>query len=173
MPKYNLVHAGGRAAPYIGTIAEAAAAETAAEAVESLALTDTGSTPHWTYSATAEDNGTAGALDGTPGVIYNGAITTAQRVNARVALSAGTIAPEAADDMALGIYKNSTLVATFDNETVAGEFVFDELDSETIQAQIDTVVDAVVNGDVIRVGLIGLGEETVDVDVAPGQISIG
>ncbi len=175
MPAYQLVQSGGRSAPFTADFTEAVAAETVAEAAEALALEGANTTPHWEYSATAEDNGTAGSLDGQPGVIYQGPVTTAARVNVRdLVLAAGTIAPEAADSVAAGIYKNSELVGTLDNETVADEYVFDELDAETITAECDIVVDAVAPGDVIRVGLLGLGEETVDVDVAVGgAVSIG
>jgi hypothetical protein len=175
MPKYNLVQSGGRGIPVALSFTEAAAAETVAEGAEALALTEAFESPDWTYSATAEDNGTAGALDGEPGVIFKGEVTQAVRVNVKdLVLAAGTIAPEAADKVVAGSYKNSTLVATLDNETVANEYVFDELDAETITAEVATIVDAVAPGDVIRVGLAGLGEETVDVDVAVGgAISIG
>ena len=42
------------------------------------------------------------------------------------------------------------------------------MDAETVVAEGDTIVDAVAPGDVIRVAIIGLGEETVDIDVALG-----
>ena len=169
MPKYNLIQSGGRAGAVHGDFSEAAAAETVAEAAEALALEGVSVNPHWLYSATAEDNGSAGSLDGQPGLIYKGEVTTAALVNVRaLTLAAGSITPEAADKVAAGIYKNSVLVATLDNESVAGEYVFDELDAETIVAECDSIVDAVAPGDVIRVGLLGLGEETVDVDVAVG-----
>lgn len=169
MPKYNLVQSGGRAGAVHGDFSEAAAAEVVAEAAEALAMEGVAPNPHWEYSATAEDNGTAGSLDGQPGVIFKGEITSAARVNVRaLTLAGGTITPEATDKIAAGIYKNSVLVATLDNESVADEYVFDELDAETIVAEGDTIVDAVAPGDVIRVAIIGLGEETVDVDVALG-----
>jgi hypothetical protein len=169
MPAYNLVQSGGSTGDVHGDFSEAAAAEVVAEAAESLALEGVSPNPHWEYSATAEDNGTAGALDGQPGLIFKGEVTTAHRVSVRaLTLAAGTIAPEAADTLAAGIYKNSVLVGTLDNETVANEYVFDELDAETITAECDMVVDAVAPGDVIRIAIIGLGEETMDVDVAVG-----
>ena len=169
MPKYNLIQSGGRAGAVHGDFAEAAAAETVAEAAEALALEGVSPNPHWEYSATAEDNGTAGSLGGQPGLIYKGEVTSAALVNVRaLTLAAGSITPEATDKIAAGIYKNSELAATLDNESVANEYVFDELDSETIVAECDTIVDAVAPGDVIRVAIIGLGEETVDVDVAVG-----
>lgn len=169
MPKYNLIQSGGRAVGVHGDFSEAAAAETVAEGSVALAMEGIAPNPHWEYSATAEDNGTVGALDGQPGLVFKGEVQAAARVNVRaLTLAAGTIAPEATDKVAAGIYKNSELVSTLDNESVANEFVFDELDAETIVAECDTIVDAVAPGDVIRVALIGLGEETVDIDVALG-----
>ena len=169
MPKYNLVQSGGRSVGVHGDFSEAVAAEVVAEAAEALALEGVAPNPHWEYSATAEDNGTVGSLDGQPGLIYKGEMTSAARVNVRaLTLAAGTIAPEATDKIAAGIYKNSELVSTLDNESVANEYVFDEMDAETIVAECDTIVDAVAPGDVIRVAIIGLGEETVDIDVALG-----
>ena len=160
MPKYNLIQSGGRAGAVHGDFAEAAAAEVAAETAEALALEGVSANPHWVYSATA---------DGQPGLIYKGEVTSAALVNVRaLTLAAGSITPEATDKIAAGIYKNSELAATLDNESVANEYVFDELDSETIVAECDTIVDAVAPGDVIRVAIIGLGEETVDGDVAVG-----
>tara|TARA_R110000824_G_scaffold102267_4_gene242632 strand:+ start:711 stop:1127 length:417 start_codon:yes stop_codon:yes gene_type:complete len=138
-------------------------------------LTSDASSPHWLYSATAEDNGTAGLLDGEPGVIYKGVITQAVRVNARdLVIASGIIAPEATDTIIVGVYKNSTLVSSFDNETVAGEIIVDELDAVTATLEVDTIVDAVGPGDVIRVAILGQGAETLDLDVAAGgALSIG
>lgn len=169
MPEYNLVQSGGRAIGVTADFSEAVAAETVAEGSVSLAMEGASVSPHWEYSATATDNGTAGALSGQPGLVFKGEIQAAARVNVRaLTLAAGVIAPEATDKVAAGIYKNSELVSTLDNESVANEYVFDELDAETIVAECDTIVDAVAPGDVIRVALIGLGEETVDIDVALG-----
>jgi hypothetical protein len=72
------------------------------------------------------------------------------------------------------MYKNSVLQSTATNETVSGEQVITELDAFSATMQIDTIIDAVAPGDVIRFGIIGLGEETVDIDVAVGgAVSIG
>lgn len=147
---------------------EAAAAEvSAAEENESLALTADGAeSVNWTYSATAEDNGTAGDLDGEPGVIYRGEGTQAVRVSIRdLDLAEGTSPPEATDEVTIGVYKNSTLVAYADEGFVS------ELDTETAaEMNVDTVVDAVGENDVIRVGLIGDNGETIDIDVAAGGV---
>lgn len=145
--------------------AEAAAAETVAEGAESLALE--GITPavngDFSYSATAEDLGTAGALDLEPGFIYSGPPGNHVRVKfTGLDLSAGTIAPEAADTVAAVLYKNSEIVDYADEGFVA------ELDTATHEMNIDTVVGPLKTGDVLRVGLKGGGEETVDVDVALG-----
>lgn len=169
MPKYNLVHSGGSSLGFMADFAEAAAAETAAEEAEALALEGNNTVPDWEYSATAENPGSTGEMDGQPGVIYKGEVTRPCMVNVRgLVLSAGTIAPEAADSIVAGVFKNGTLVATLDNETVANEYVIDELDAETATMEVATIVDAVSTNDVIRIGLLGLGEETVDTDVAVG-----
>lgn len=163
----SLVSHGGRPSSAHGDFSEAVAAEMTAEGSEALALEGASPNPHLTYSATAEDNGTAGALDGEPGVIYSGPVTTALRVSvAGLALSEGTIAPEATDDIAAGVFKNSTLVATLATE--AGVSVITETDAFLATMEGDVIVDAVADGDVIRIGLISLNEETVDIDVALG-----
>ena len=61
-----------------------------------------------------------------------------------------------------------SLACTLDNESVAGEYVVTELDAFLAVMKGGTVVDAVAPGDVIRVGILGLGAETVDIDVAAG-----
>lgn len=169
MPAYQLVSSHPRSAAFVADFAEAAAAETAAEEAEALALEGNNTPPDWEYSATAENPGSTGEMDGQPGVIYQGDVTRAAMVRVRdLTLAAGTIAPEAADSIVAGVFKNGTLVATLDNESVADEYVIDELDSETAVMEGGTIVDAVAPGDVIRIGILGLGEETVDVDVAVG-----
>ena len=114
-------------------------------------------------------------MDGQPGLIYKGEVTRPAMVRVdALTLAAGTISPEAADSVIAGIFKNGTLVATLDNESSANEYVIDELDSETAIMKGGTIVDAVAPADVIRIGILGLGEETVDVDVAAGgAVSIG
>lgn len=171
----SLTTAGGRSAPMTGDFSEAAAAETVAEASVSLALEATTLSPHYTYSATAEDAGVVGALDASPGVTFSGPMVTAVRVSfSGLVLSEGTIAPEATDSLSVGVFKNSVLQSTATNETVSGEQVVTELDAFAATMQIDTIIDAVAPGDVIRFGIIGLGEETVDIDVAVGgAVSIG
>ena len=174
MPAYQLVSSHPRAGAVNGTFTEAAAAETAGEEAEALAVTVTGVSPDWEYSATAENPGSTGEMDAQPGFIYKGEVTRPAMVRVdALTLAAGTIAPEAADSIVAGIFKNGVLVATLDNETVSGEYVIDELDSVTAVMKGGTVVDAVAPADVIRVGIIGLGAETVDVDVAAaGSVSV-
>ena len=175
MPAYQLVHSHPRASAFSATFTEAAAAEVAAEEAEALALTATAVSPDFEYSATAENPGSTWEMDGQPGLIYKGEVTRPAMVRVdALTLAAGTISPEAADSVIAGIFKNGTLVATLDNESSANEYVIDELDSETAIMKGGTIVDAVAPADVIRIGILGLGEETVDVDVAAGgAVSIG
>jgi hypothetical protein len=147
------------------TSTEAAAAEvqSGTEETEALALTVVNNSRNFEYAAAAEDNGTAGALDGEPGIVYVGEATQAVRVSVRdLDITGGTIAPEATDEATVAVYKNSELV------TYADEGFVNELDAVTYEMNIDTVVDAVVPGDVIRV-VLQAGDattEAIDVDVA-------
>jgi hypothetical protein len=168
--------------PIQGDFEEAAAAETVAEGMEALALTitDNENNPDFTYSATAEDalNQTAeadytGALDGQPGITYNGPAGMFNHLRVAVSdldLLEGTIAPEAADSVVPVLLVNSDIVAYFDSEDARasnGGFVSEVDTAIAVEYHIDTIVQ-VQNGDVIRVGLVGGGEETADWDVAEG-----
>lgn len=150
-----------------GDLPAAAAAEVGgAETAEALALTvDSGSNPDMTYSATAEDNGTAGALDGEPGVIYSGpaGATNALRVTAKnVDVTEGTIAPEATDLVSVGVAVNSDIVAIADEGFVAQT-------GSALEFNVDTIV-AVNTSDVVRLVLLAQssGENAQDWDVAEG-----
>jgi len=158
-------------AEFQADFSEAAAAETAAELGESLALE--GATPavngDWAYSATAEGRTGEVAvnsidLDGEPGVIYSGPAGGAVRVKvANLDILEGTIAPEAADSVTAALFLNNDVVAFFDEGFVS------EIDTEIAsEMNVDTYVGGLLSGDVIRVGLIGGGEETADWDVALG-----
>lgn len=148
--------------------AEAAAAETVAEGAEALALE--GATPavsgDWAYSATAEGRTGETAvnsidLDGEPGIIYSGPAGNAVRVQVKgLDVLEGTIAPEATDSVAAALFLNNTVVDYFDEGFVS------EVDTATlVEMNIDTIVPGLQSGDVIRVGLIGGGEETADWDI--------
>lgn len=160
---------------YTITMAEAAAAETAAEGAEALAMTENTSTAEsgdWIYSATAEGRTGEVAvngidLDGEPGLIYSGPEGGAVSVLVDgLDISEGTIAPEATDTVTVGVFLNNTLVATANEGFVAltGE--------ATHEMNVETYVGGLTAGDVLRVGLIGGGEETVDTDVTPGNVKI-
>ena len=149
-------------------LAEPGSAE--AEALEftldSAALADS---PDWTYSATAEDAGTAGDLDGQPGLIYNG--PSGNQVRVSIAnfdtIEHAITPPEATDKAVMTVFKNSEVVDYADEgfSTHAGE--------AATEFNIDTLVAPVNEGDVIRVGLSFSGEEAdADLDVAPGSINI-
>jgi hypothetical protein len=153
--KFNVV-------PLLGTVPEAALVEPGVNEAEAVpvTLTSVADSIDWTYSATAEDNGTAGILDGQPGVIYNGPSGN----HVRVAMHAITL-PEATDTAALAVFVNSE-VRDYGDEgfnTHAAEIA--------VENNIDTVV--VLNeGDVLRVGMSFNGEADADLDLAPGEITI-
>ncbi len=116
----------------------------------------------WAYSATAEDNGTAGNLDGQPGIIYTGPNGNAVRVKVtNFDVDEESIIADPADSATMGIYVNSSLVAYADEGFVA------ELDI-TAEFNVDTYVGGLQSNDVIRVAVIGGTEETWEAGVAEG-----
>ncbi len=156
--------------PMVGEVPEAALVEPGANEAEAVPVTMaeiTDGLADWTYSATAEDLGTAGILDGQPGLIYNGPGTAVQvRVRNFDTLEHAITAPEAADTAVMAIYKNSVLVAYADEgySTHAAEIA--------VEFNVDTYV-SVVESDVIRVAVTFIGEEAdADLDLAPGSIQI-
>lgn len=155
--------------PVFGETDEVALVEPGANLVESTALTLTADAEaaDWTYSAIAEDNGTAGALDGQPGVIYNGPSGNAVRVQVTNydVLEHAITAPEATDRAVMCVFKNSDIVAYADEgfSAVASEIA--------VEFNVDTVV-MVNESDVIRVGVKFTGEVDGDLDLAPGEITL-
>lgn len=156
--------------PVFGEVDEAALAEPGANLAEARALTLTADAEaqDYTYSATAEDNGTAGILDGQPGIIYNGPNGNYVRVavSNMDTLEHAITAPEATDTAALAIYKNSE-VAAFGDEgfsTHAAEIA--------VENNVDCVVGPLNTNDVIRVGIAFTGEVDADLDVAPGEVTL-
>ena len=100
----------------------------------------------WTYSATATDNGIAGEMSGEPGLIYNGQSGAAVRVvvsNLDLA-SDGIIAPTAGDNYIMAVYVNSTLTLESDEGTE------NEMDTDTVEHNVDGVVYDLQETDVIR-----------------------
>lgn len=154
-----------------GVVPELALSEPGANEAEAIpvTLTAVGDTSDWTYSATAEDAGTAGVLDGEPGVIYNGPNGNYVRVvlDNVDTIEHGITPPEATDTAALTLFKNS---AVFDY----GDEGFNTHAAEiAVENNIDTVMGPLNTGDVIRVGFSFTGEEVgADLDVAPGEMSL-
>ena len=161
--------------------AEATAAETAegtqgtANLAESLGLTEAYvETGHWVYSATAEGRTGETAvlgidLDGEPGLIYNGPAGGAVSVTIKdVDVLEGTIAPEATDSVVMALMLNNDVVAYADEGYTA------EIDTATaVEFNLSTYVGNLQPLDVLRVVLIGGGEEVADWDVdAIGEIVI-
>lgn len=151
---------------------EAAAAETAEGTLgsgntgEALGLTEAYSElGDWTYSATAEgrtgENAVNGIdLDEEPGLIYRGPAGAGVRVAAVLGVSEGTIAPEAGDSVVAAIFLNNDVIAYADEGFVS------EIDTGTTTTfNVDTYVGPLQEGDVVRLGLVGGGEETADWDI--------
>lgn len=156
--------------PMVGEVPEAAIVEPGANEAEAVPLTMaevTDAVGDWTYSATAEDNGTAGILDLQPGITYNGPPTAVQvKITGFDTLEHAITAPEATDTAALTIFVNSTVHDYADEgfSTHAAEIA--------VEGNISTYVP-LNEGDVLRVGVSFVGEEAdADLDLAPGSISI-
>lgn len=168
-----------KSTPYSVAVAEAAAAETAEGTVgtsnlaEALALTEGyDETGDFIYSATAEGRTGEVAVDGNdvdgePGLIYSGPTGTQVRLEIEdLDVAEGTIAPEAGDSVVAALLQNNTIIAYADEGYTA------ELDTETaVEFNIATTV-TLTEGDVVRVALLGGGEEASDWDVAPANLKI-
>jgi hypothetical protein len=123
----------------------------------------------WAYSAAAEGRTGEVAVDGfdgddLAGMVYTGPSGGAFRVKfTNVDIDHGIIAPEATDTATVAVVLNNTVVAYADEGYVA------ELDAEpAIEFNCDTYVGGLVSGDVIRIAILGGGEETLDLAVAEG-----
>ena len=134
---------------------------------EALALTIVGDdeSNDWTYSATTEDKGTAGLLDGEAGITYNGPSGIFVRVQADGSVFTDGATMAAIDFATLAIYKNSEIQQFADEGYVSIEETTHTFNVRGI-VQLD-------EGDVLRFGVSFLGEEDdVDVDVAVTPFSI-
>ncbi len=168
-----------------GEFAEAAAAETVAEAPLALDLepTDNTDVTNFLFSENAEDNGIAGTLDLADGLIYDGPPDNYVQVSVQeLDISEGTIAPGATDEVVGAIYINST---HFDNmntedarrlgakvakvasteETLGSGFVSEIDTGIVVEFHYEGMVGPLLEGDVIRFCLLGGGEGTIDWDV--------
>ena len=123
----------------------------------------------WTYSQTAEDKGTAGSHDLTPGLIYNGPNGNYVRLAITYFdLLEGTAAPEAEVDTAqLGVYVNSLLHQNSDEG-------YTEHNSEVaVEYNLDVIVGPLQESDVIRIGVAFSGEEAdADLVLTAAELSI-
>jgi hypothetical protein len=121
----------------------------------------------WVYSSTAEDNGVAGVLDGSPGFVYVGPRESVSVRVADVDLTDNIKATLGAADFAnVCVYKNSELASSSDEGWNTHE--------ASVEYNVDTVMD-VQSGDVVRVAVQFSGEEAdADLTLAEGGvISIG
>lgn len=155
--------------PVLGETDEDAQVDLTANGAEATAVTIPAEALDFTYSATAEDNGTAGALDAQPGVIYNGPNGNYVRVkiaNHDVVEHAIITVPEATDTVTLAVYKNSELAALSDEGYTAQNEI-------AIEFNLDAIVGPLNTNDVIRVALLAGGKgESVAWDVAAGTLVI-
>ena len=161
------------------TVSEAAAAEVNPDqtAMEALAMAiaagghdEIGGGDHlhdgseFEYSATAEDNGIAGAYDLEPGLIFRGPAnlyTTVKVAVVDVDVTEGTIAPEATDEVTLAIHVNSALWAIADEG-----FVENQANGTVVEFNVSADL-ALTELDVIRLVLLSpTGDESeIDYDV--------
>jgi len=156
--------------------AEAAAAETAEgtfgtdNLAEALALTEGfQELAFFVYSATAEGRtgevanaDSAIDLDGEPGVIYSGPSGSAFNIGFTLLnVAEGTIAGEATDSVTAALMVNNEIVA------FADEGYVNEIDTETAaEFNLENGTYVVLQeSDVVRLALIGGGEEVTDWDV--------
>ncbi len=163
-------------APMVGVVEVNPLIEPGANEAEAIpfAMDAVGNYPEWTYSETAEDNGTAGILDLQPGLVYEGPQGMYVQVSIRALdvsaalLGFGVGAPAATDTSELAIYVNSVLKHSSD------EGPSTEIDDSTIEFNLDGHVGPLNESDVIRVVLAATGEEA-DADlrmVSPAVITI-
>lgn len=153
----------------IGEVPEAAVVEAGANGVEALPVTmdNIDDHPDLAYSATAEDLGTAGNLDGEPGVIYSGPVGGFIRVKVSTfdLVEHAIAPPEATDKVALAVFKNSE-IQDFGDEGLVVQT------EAAVEHNIDTIVGPLKTNDVIRIGITTTGEVgEVDYDLAPGECS--
>ncbi len=150
-------------------VPEAAAVEAGATGSEAFTLTsaDYDDQIDLVYSATAEDAGTAGVVDGQPGLIYGGPGTGVRVAWANIdLLEAAITGPEAADTAVVALFVNSTVVHYSDEgvNTFAAEIA--------VEFNGDTYV-SLAEGDVLRLGIETTGEVgEVNYDLAPGELMI-
>jgi len=154
-----------------GVVPEASIVEPGANEAEAVPVTiDSailGDSPDWTYSATAEDSGTAGILDAQPGLTYSGPSGVGYRVNVTNfdTIEHAITPPEATDTAVMALYKNSDLVAYADEGFTA------HASEIAVEFNVDTYIQLNEN-DVLRVGIAFSGEADADLDLAPGEINI-
>lgn len=113
----------------------------------------------WTYSATAEDNGTAGVLDLQPGLIFAGEAGGVAIQAAQIDLIEHAIAPpETADEYTVALFKNSTPIQYADEGFVVQT-------GAAIEFNVGPTYIDMAEGDVLRLGLImATGDEVGEVD---------
>ncbi len=155
--------------PVLGETDEDADVNLLLGVAEATALTIPTEQTDMAYSATAEDNGIAGILDGQPGLVYagpNGGYARIKIRNHDVVEHAIISVPEATDTVAMAVYKNSDVFDFADEGFVTQNEI-------AIEMNIDVVVGPLQTNDVVRVALVGGGKnEIASWDVAAGTITL-
>lgn len=140
-----------------------------------LIMDGNGETGELAYSATAEDAGTPGDLDGQPGLIYTGtpggfvnvqvsdfdvkaSPTSATTPESSAFVEAGEIAA-VEDSVSLNVFINSDIAGHCDEGSVV------EMDTATAEFNMDQQIGPLVSGDVIRLGLVWTGEADADLSL--------
>ncbi len=152
-------------------------ADTAGEESEALALTVTDATNpiDWTYNSSTEDNTTdihspgedtpPEEMDDQPGLLYNGPSGVSVNVVVRnLDVSEGSIiAPAATDRVNAVVFLNSTVMISSDEGSQV------EVDTETaVEFNVKGTIHNIQENDVIRFGVQGVGESSVDWSIAEG-----
>ncbi len=160
-----------------GDFNEDNSADTAGEESEALALTVTDAThpTDWTYSSNPEDNtndihtpgeGTPPSeMDLQPGILYSGpsGISVQVVVKNLDVLEGAIIAPSASDRVNAVVFLNSTPMISSDEGSQV------ELDTETaVEFNIKGTIPNIQENDVIRIGVQGVGENSVDWEIVEG-----
>ncbi len=160
-----------------GSFADMTSGDTAGEEAEALALTVTDLTNvvDWTYGATAEDNTTdihspgeqtpPSEMDLQPGLVYSGPSgVTIQVKITELDILEGAIEPEEGDGLNVAVYLNSTPFGESD------EGRQQDFDTETaVEFNLTVAIPNVQESDVLRFGMYGTSEETVDWDNTEGS----
>lgn len=165
-----------------GSFTDFTSGDTAGEEAEALALTvtDHSNEVDWEYSASASDNATdihspgestpPEEMTGQPGLLYKGPSgISVQVMITELDILEGSIEPEEGDGLNVAVYLNSTAMIESD------EGLQKNFDTETsVEFNLRGTIHNIQENDVLRFGMYGTSEETVDWDneEATGEWSV-